>query len=170
MLIRRETATDETAVAAVTEAAFRTPENDPPVEVGLLAALRTDAGWLPRLSLVAVIDEVVIGHVVCSRGSLGGLPALGLGPLSVLPLHQRKGVGSALMHAVLAAADALDESVVVLLGDPAYYSRFGFRLADELGITPDDPAWVPYFQARTLTTYHPPLRGAFTYATPFQGV
>jgi len=95
---------------------------------------------------------------------------LAIGPLSVHPDHQGRGVGKALMHAVLGAADALDEPIVVLLGSPGYYSRFGFRLAEEYGITPPVPEWRQHFQARTLTAFTPAIRGPFKYAEPFDRV
>ncbi|MEU4441872.1 N-acetyltransferase [Actinosynnema sp. NPDC050801] len=164
MLIRRETAADVQAIHDVTEAAFAAR---PGGEARLVGELRADAGWIPALSLVAEVGGAVVGHVVCTRGRVGESPALGLGPLSVLPSRQRSGVGKALMHTVLGAADALDEPLVILLGDPAYYSRFGFVPASTYGITPPDPDWTPYFQARTLSTYTPTLTGPFTYATPF---
>ena len=62
----------------------------------------------------------VIGHVLCTRGSVGAAPVLALGPLSVRPDWQRRGVGSALVHAVLGAGDALGEPLVALLGSTAY--------------------------------------------------
>jgi len=93
-----------------------------------------------------------------------------LGPLSVDPPHQGRGVGSALMHAVLGAADALGEPLVVLLGNPRYYRRFAFVQGDSLGIEPPVPAWGPYFQARPLTAYDPSLQGPFRYAEPFEGL
>ncbi|MCT2588041.1 N-acetyltransferase [Actinophytocola sp. S1-96] len=110
----------------------------------------------------------VVGHVVCTRAMVGGVPVLGLGPLGVLPEWQRAGVGSALMHAVLGAADALDEPVVVLLGHTGYYPRFGFRPAVELGIVPPVAEWVAHFQARPLSAYRSAIRGDFTYAAPFR--
>lgn len=67
-------------------------------------------------------------------------------------------------------AAALDEPLVVRLGDPRYYSRFGFRLAEEYDITPPVPQWRPHFQVRTLTAFTPTLRGQFTYAEPFDRV
>ena len=171
MIVQRETPGQEAAIHAVTLRAFRTSTSGPPStghpEADLVGALRADEGRLPELSLVALDGDAVIGHVVCSRAHVGGAPVLGLGPLSVHPEHQRRGVGSALVHAVLGGADALGEPLVVLLGDPRYYSRFGFRPAAELGITPPVREWAPGFQARTLTTYHPALRGAFAYAAPF---
>lgn len=185
MLIRRETAEDIQTVRAVHGAAFA-PTNEPgqtPVEVGLVDALRADDGWIPALSLVALDPTggmagtgsigashkaAVVGHVVCTRATIGGAyPALGLGPLGVLPEYQGHGVGSALMHAVLGAADALGESVVALLGHTDYYPRFGFQAALDLGIVPPAPEWGPHFQARPLSAYDPSVRGEFTYAKPF---
>jgi putative acetyltransferase len=95
------------------------------------------------------------------------LPALGLGPLGVREAHTRRGVGSALMHAVLGAADALDEGVVVLVGHPEYSPRFGFRPAAGLGIEPEVPEWASHFQVRPLTAYRPQMRGTFRFAAPF---
>jgi putative acetyltransferase len=189
MLIRRECPADIAAIDAVTAAAFgRRTEAD------LVAALRASDRWIPALSLVAVVaaadgaawrcadgglavgEEIVVGHVVCSRGAIESgsagapVPALGLGPLSVDPARQRTGVGSALMHAVLGAADALDEPLVALLGSTGYYPRFGFRPADALGIASPDPAWGAHFQARALGAYDPALRGGFRYAPPFDDV
>jgi putative acetyltransferase len=68
-------------------------------------------------------------------------------------------VGGALMHAVIAAADALEYPVVVLLGHREYYPRFGFVPAADVGITPTDPAWEPGFQARILRSWVPSIGG-----------
>ena len=167
MLIRRETDADVDAIRAVVAAAFAKPERPAGAEAPLVDALRADPGWIPQLSLVADESGEVVGHVVSTRGAIDGRPALGLGPLSVAPGHQRRGVGSALMHAALAAADALDEPIVIVLGSDVYYPRFGFQPAADLGIAAPDPAWGRFFQARPLATYTPSLRGAFRYARPF---
>jgi putative acetyltransferase len=170
MLVRRETPADYDAVAAVHDAAFGGPSHP-----ALTEALRAGGYVDPALSLVAVdAEDHLVGHVVCSRGDLDGRPAQGLGPIGVLPDRQGDGVGSALMHAVLGAADALGEPFVVLLGDPAYYRRFGFVAAREHGIEAPDPSWGEYFQVRTLSAWesarHDSLRGTFTYAPPFDDV
>ena len=87
MIIRRETLEDLAAVDAVTSAAFGRPGVDgEPVETRLLRALRDDAGWISTLSMVAERDDEIIGHVVCTRGRVRILDALGLGPISVLPI------------------------------------------------------------------------------------
>jgi putative acetyltransferase len=138
------------------------------VEAPLVDWLRASPAWIPELSLVAVdLGGDVVGHVVCTRGTVGAAPVLALGPLSVRPDWQRCGVGKALMHAVLGAGDALGEPLVTLLGSTAYYPRFGFRLASEYGITPKHPEWGEHFQVRPLTAYNPAVRGEFAYPEPF---
>jgi putative acetyltransferase len=167
VIVRRERPGDHDAVRAVHTAAFRPPGGGDVVEARLVDHLREDAGFLPHLSLVAVDGDAVVGHVIATRGRLEPLdvPVLGLGPLGVHPDHQRTGVGTALMHALLAVAEAADERLVALLGAPEYYRRFGFVPAAELGITAPDPAWGGYFQARHLNG--PRVSGTFRYAAPF---
>ncbi|ACU36708.1 GCN5-related N-acetyltransferase [Actinosynnema mirum DSM 43827] len=175
VLIRPERPADVPAIRAVTAAAFTRPDQSAaelrdgaPVEVWLVDELRADAGWLPALSLVAQDpDGAVVGHVLATRGAVGDVPALGLGPLSVRPDRQRAGVGSALVHALLGAADALGEPLVALLGDPGYYHRFGFLPCGETGVAPPVPEWEPHFQVRPLAAHDPAARGTFRYAEPF---
>jgi putative acetyltransferase len=71
---------------------------------------------------------------------------------------------------VLAAADALDEPMVVLLGDPGYYSRFGFEPALPAGVVPPVAEWEPYWQLRRLRAWREGLRGEFRYAPAFDRV
>jgi putative acetyltransferase len=129
--IREEQPEDRDAVRRVEEAAFGRAE-----EADIVDALRGDPAW--ALSLVAIVDDELVGHLLFSRGDR----AMTLGPLAVLPSHQRSGVGTALMREGLARIG----EPVVLLGHPAYYARFGFRPAGPEGITNqwaiDDPAWM----------------------------
>jgi len=190
VLIRREGETDAEAIRAVTAAAFvrpgapgqapsaqgppgqappgQAPLGQAPPEVRLVDELRASGAWIPALSLVAIgPGGDVTGHVLCTRGYVADVPVLALGPLGVRPDRQRAGVGSALMHAVLGAGDALGEPLVALLGDPGYYARFGFRLGREYQITAPVASWQPHFQVRLLTAYRPSARGMFRYAEPF---
>ncbi len=171
MLIRRETPADHDAIDAVHRAAFadQAPGAEP-VEIGLVRSLRDDTSWVPGLSLVAEHAGAVVGHVVGTEGSLDGAAAVGLGPLGVLPDHQGRGVGGALMHAALGAADALDYQVVLLLGHIDYYRRFGFVPAASVGISSPDPEWGDHFQARPLGTWTSAVRGTFRYAEPFDAL
>jgi putative acetyltransferase len=169
MELRRENQGDAAAIRAVHTSAF-SGTGSPPVEAGLVDSLRAGGAWLPALSLVALHGGEVVGHVLCTRARVGTAPghaALGLGPLGVLAEHQGRGVGSALMHAVLAVADAVDEPLVALLGHRDYYPRFGFRPAAEFGITPRVPDWVAHFQVRVLSSYRSDMRGEFRYAPEF---
>jgi putative acetyltransferase len=169
MLIRRETPGDVEAIRGIVRAAFmRSGRSILPPEVALIDELRSTEYFLPALSLVAVnSDADVVGHVLCTRGQVDSAPVLALGPLAVLPVQQRSGVGLALMHAILGAAEALDEPLVGVLGDPGYYSRFGFRPSEEYQIRPPVAEWRRYFQVRVLTRYSPLVHGAFAYPAPF---
>jgi putative acetyltransferase len=168
MLVRRENERDGDAVGAVTAAAFGAGASVRlPPEVTLVSRLRENDGYLPALSFVAMDHGVVIGHVMCTRGWIDERPAAGLGPISERPDRQRRGVGHALMHAVLGAADASGEPLVAVLGDPRFYGRLGFVIASELGVLAPDPAWGAHFQARPLNSWTPGLTGTFRYAQPF---
>ncbi len=169
MIVRRERPGDVAAARAVQAAAFPTPEGaDEPIEAVLLDQLREDDGWLEDLSLVAEVDGEVVGHVVCTRGTVGAdrRPALGLGPIGVRPDHQGQGIGSALVHAVVAVAEARDETLVALLGSTEYYPRFGFQPAADHGVEAPDPTWGAHFQVRVLDP-SAVVAGPFVYAEPF---
>ncbi|MGY1916593.1 GNAT family N-acetyltransferase [Blastococcus sp. SYSU DS0973] len=167
MIVRRELPRDREAVRAVHAAAFALPSGGVPGEAHLVDALREDGDVVPGLSLVAELGGEVVGHVLCSRGDIEGRPALGLGPLGVVPARQRRGVGQALMHGVLAAADALVEPCVALLGDVGYYGGFGFLPAHQVGVRPPDPGWGAHFQIRRLTAWTDDVAGQFHYAPAF---
>jgi putative acetyltransferase len=173
VLVRREVPSDVGAVRRVVAEAFardpRTglPVDGAPVEVRLLDRLRISDAWLPRLSWVAV-DDGRSSATWSARGRTSAASAVvGLGPIGVQPQRQQAGVGSALVHAVLGAADALDVPLVGLLGDPGYYGRFGFRASTDLGVLPPEPGWGGHFQALALSAHSDGVRGTFRYAQPF---
>lgn len=173
MLIRREQPFDIDAVARVHTAAFAGPTGAGMLsqEAALVAALRASPAWIAPLSLVAVAGDVVVGHVLCTRATLDRTkPVLALAPIGVVPERQRIGVGQALMHAMLGAAEALDEPLVGLLGDPGYYARFGFAVATKQNIEPPDPAWRDHFQVRHLHPSGPSFGGQFHYPAAFDAL
>jgi putative acetyltransferase len=140
MLIRREEHGDVVGIREVHAAAFAAEGE--PMEVRLVDALRESDAWIPALSWVAERDGAVVGHVVCTRGYVGEVAAVGLGPLGVLPATQHHGVGTALMHAVIGAADVLDEPLIALLGAPGYYGGSGSSPARVDRSNPPSPRGV----------------------------
>ncbi|MFJ1955679.1 GNAT family N-acetyltransferase [Streptomyces microflavus] len=130
---RPEAAADREAVHAVNTAAFPTRE-----EADLVDALRADAdAWLPGLSYVAEApDGSLAAYALLTRCRVGDAPALALAPVATSPAHQRQGAGQAVVRAVLDAARVRGEALVVVLGHPDYYPRFGFGPASRHGIRP----------------------------------
>jgi putative acetyltransferase len=160
---RAETAADIPAVREIILAAFDTAE-----EAGLVDALRADPSWIDGLSIVA--DDPSgrpVGHALLTRCHIGDTPALCLAPVAVRPEQQRTGAGSAAIRAGLAAATAMGERHVVVLGHPEYYPKFGFSRASGFGIglTIDVPDEA--LMALALDTAHPLPSGTVHYAAPF---
>jgi putative acetyltransferase len=130
-LIRPERPEDAEAVHAVLVAAFGRE-----AEARLVERLRASK----RIVCAMVAEEKgrVLGHVVFSRIEVesgdSAIPVLALAPLAVLPAFQRLGIGSALVSAGLARCRELDHARVVVLGEPDYYTRFGFSPAADFGI------------------------------------
>ena len=130
MLVRAEKGSDRDAVRAVNLAAF-----DSPLEANLVDALRQQAQ--PLVSLVAEENADVVGHIMFSPVTVPDHPELkvmGLAPMAVVPVHQRKGIGSALVRAGLDRCRRLGSDAVIVLGHPHYYPRFGFSPAISFGI------------------------------------
>jgi len=144
MWIREETSADHEAIARVIEAAFAAAPHAGGNEARIVDALRADHALC--VSKVADIDGRIAGHVALSPVSLddGSTGWFGLGPVSVDPGDQGRGVGSALVRAALAGLPALGARGCVVLGDPAWYARFGFRAVPSLRF---EGAPAEYFQA-----------------------
>jgi len=132
MQIRRERPGDAATIHALTDAAFKGMPFSDETEAKVIDALRA-AGAL-TLSLVATEDGEIIGHVAFSPVSIDGAAGdwYGLGPVSVWPDHQRRGIGQALIRHGLGRLQAMGAGGCVLLGDPAYYGRFGFESDPDL--------------------------------------
>jgi putative acetyltransferase len=126
MEIRFEQSEDLAAIRTLTFAAFGNAPHSTQTEAAIIDALRA-AGAL-TISLVAVDAEVLVGHVAFSPVTINGEVSgwYGLGPVSVRPDRQRKGVGRALIQTGLDHLRAMNAQGCVVLGDPLYYGRFGF--------------------------------------------
>lgn len=165
LTIRSEVPLDAGAIDTITRAAFEGHPLSRQTEHFIVRALRgADA---LSASLVAVLDGAVIGHVAVSPVRVGGqmLGWFGLGPVSVVPAYQRKGVGSALVRAVLERLTTTGAGGCVLLGDPAYYGRFGFAKATGLHL-----AGVPEDHFLSLAWAEPVPAGEVTYHPAFNAV
>ncbi|MBJ3774369.1 GNAT family N-acetyltransferase [Acuticoccus mangrovi] len=141
IVIERETEADFPAIDRVVTAAF-----DRGAERDLVRRLREDGDM--AISLVARQDGEVVGHVAFSQMT-APLPAVGLAPLSVVLAAQRLGIGSALVRAGLEAARRGGWEVAFVLGEPAYYERFGFSA--EAAAPFASPYAGPYFLALALS-------------------
>jgi putative acetyltransferase len=117
--------------------AFARADGGVPAEVALVDGLRRSVAWLPELSMVAEADGELVAYALLSRVWVGPVrePALALGPVAVLPRYQGRGYGTDVVQAALDAAAELGERLVVVLGNPSYYGRFGFRPAAGLGLS-----------------------------------
>jgi len=146
-IIRDEHPSDIDAIAHLTEAAFANAPHTSHTEHFIVAALRK-AGQL-SVSLVALEGDDLVGHVAVSPVTLssGDTGWHGLGPISVRPDRQGRGIGSALMVEAIERLKAMGSAGCVLLGDPGYYARFGFRACEQL-VLPGVP--TEYFQALPL--------------------
>jgi putative acetyltransferase len=108
------------------------------VEAQLVNKLRKTEGFIPKLSLVAIKDNETVGHILFSiihiQTDSDTIPALALAPMSVLPKYQKQGIGSQLVREGLKRCKELGYKIVILVGHPNYYPRFGFILAKEKGL------------------------------------
>lgn len=164
MIVRPEHAGDIDAIRTLTETAFKTAPHADGTEHLIIDRLRA-AGAL-TLSLVAETDGAIVGHVAFSPVAVsdGSRDWYGLGPISVEPSKQGEGIGGRLVRDGLERLKALGAAGCVLLGDPAYYGRFGFEADPNLtldGVPPDyfmRVAFSPVYGGGTVT-YHPGFYG-----------
>ena len=162
LAIRAELAEDCEAIRKVLLAAFPTA-----LEADLVERLRQD--FESEISLVAEEGGEIVGHIMLSRMKADGegreFRALGLGPVAVLPERQRQGVGGMLIERGLSAARLLGEELVFVLGEPAYYARFGF--STEAALPFASPHAGPYLMAQALGDGPLPAEGRADYARAF---
>lgn len=146
MLIRDERPEDIAAVRRINLAAFGRPG-----EADLVDRLRVEAK--PIVSLVADNQGQVVGHILFTPVSISEAPqvsAMGLAPMAVAPELQRGGIGTALVRAGVARCKELGAELVVVLGHPEFYPRFGFAPASRLGLKSEFPVPEHVFMALPL--------------------
>lgn len=165
--IRPAEASDGEAIDALIRAAFAGSAHGYQGEAELVRGIEADGDTL--VSLVAEVGESIAGHVLFSRMNVEAdgrpLAAAGLAPLSVSPVHQRRGIGGALIRAGLDALRERGVAIGFVLGDTAYYSRFGYSA--DLGARFVSPFAGPYFMAMRLDGGAWPSEGRADYAPAF---
>lgn len=163
MLIRAEREEDFVAIAALLRAAFNGE-----YEAELVASMRRHENYIPKLTLVAELDGEVVAHVMFSRVLIGDRHGLALGPVAVLPEHQNRGIGTAVIRHGLAIVDrgtAYGASAV--LGSPRYYPRFGYSQASVFDVYPPVPWDDAAFMFRPGTAGDG-FRGMVSYPAPWK--
>lgn len=157
--IRLEEKRDYHRVEEITKLAFSYPERierggiNCPFEHWMVHELRKRDG-IPELSLVAEVDGILVGHIICSNAVIKTqkeeIPVLNFGPLSVLPDFQRKGIGKALVISMINRAREMGYGAILFFGRPEYYPQFGFKEASEFGITDCEGYNYPAFMGMEL--------------------
>ncbi|WP_316815431.1 N-acetyltransferase [Pedobacter nyackensis] len=137
--IREERPDDYRSIFNLIEKAFRVEKYSDHQEHFLVERLRNSGAFVPGLSLVAEVEDHLVGHILLTeieiKTSEDKIKSLALAPVSVLPEFQGKGIGGKLIEAAHERARDLGYQSVVLLGHEKYYPRFGYRLAEEFGIS-----------------------------------
>jgi len=148
MKIRSELAGDAEAIRQVVTAAFEGAAHSSGTEAKIVEWLRASSAL--TISLVATRNDEVVGHVAFSPVTIGGQSDrwFGLGPVAVRPDLQRSGIGAALITKGLEMLEQQGAAGCVVLGDPDYYGRFGFRVDPDIRY-PDAPA--EYFQTLAIS-------------------
>lgn len=131
--IRQERDEDIPVISEIHRVAFG-GETEP----NLVEAIRESDGFIPELSIVAKVDGDVVGHILFSPITIetkaDSVPVLSLAPMGVLPDHQNQGIGSELVKTGLAECQKLGHYIVIVIGYPKYYTRFGFVPASKKGL------------------------------------
>jgi putative acetyltransferase len=160
MIIRDEKQADSEAIHELVAAAFQRPD-----EAVLIDRLRSDGACV--ISLVAVEGDEIVGHVLFSRMT-APFRALGVGPISVKPSRQHCGVGSLLIRTGLGRASEAGWQAVFVVGDPKFYSRFGFDPDLTGGFMCRHSG--PYLMALALGRELPTGEGVIEYAPHFASI
>ena len=168
MNIRLENQTDYQAIAQIHELAFGQKN-----EAYLVEKISVSPYYIPELSLIVEFDNSVIAHLMLSYIHLVNqetFQVIGLAPVSLHPNFQNKGIGSNLVNNAINKANGLGEALVIVLGHPQFYSRFGFKPSTNFDIK--SPFSVPEenFMAKPLTNYLSKYKGEVVYPEAFQSV
>lgn len=167
MNIRQEQKDDYTAVYNVIKKAFETAENSDGNEAELVEALRKSNSFIPELSLVAIENGKIVGHILFTKAYVGENIVLALAPLSVHPQYQQKGIGLALIKEGHQIAEKMGFSYSVVLGHPSYYPKSGYMPASIYGIKSPFTVSDEHFMAIKLNDRAKHIEGIIKYDKAF---
>lgn len=165
--IRQENKNDYEQVYNVVKTAFENAEHSDGNEQDLVNDLRKSDSFIPELSLVAVKDNKIVGHILFTKIKIGKYEELALAPLAVLPKYQRQGIGKKLIETGHKIAKKLGYNYSIVLGSEKYYPKFGYTSAIDYGIKA--PFEVPNenFMAIKLKDTEVEIKGTVQYAKEF---
>lgn len=167
IIIRQETEKDRMKVYNLIKDTFKQAEHSDGNEHNLVERLRKSEAFIPELSLVAVADKKIIGHILFTKLKVGKTTQLALAPLTVTPLFQNQGIGSLLVKTGHKIAKEMGFEYSILLGSPKYYSRFGYKPSNEFNIICPFEVAQEYFMAINLQGKNSPLNAKVEYPKEF---
>lgn len=151
IIIQQERPNDYQAVENVIERAFKNAPHSDGNEHILVQKLRNSPSFIPELSLIAKVDNQIVGHILLTKIQIKNHTELALSPISVLPEFQNQGIGKALINQAHKIANDLKFNCIVLLGEPEYYGKFGYQTAQNFHITAPFDVPSEYYQVLFLT-------------------
>ncbi len=167
LTIRQENKNDYEEVYNVIKTAFETAEHSDGNEQDLVVALRKSDNFIPELSLVAVIDNKIVGYILFTKIKIGKQEELALAPLGVLPEYQKQGIGRTLIQEGNKKVKELGYHYSVVLGSDKYYPKFGYVSAKEYGIVAPFDVPDENFMAIKLNDTDIEIKGIVQYAKEF---
>lgn len=166
--IRQEQSADYDAVYQVVKEAFANAEHTDGDEQDLVVRLRKSKFFIPELSLVAIEDEKIVGHILFTRAVVNGIEVLALAPLSVLPKYQNRGIGKSLIKQGHIIAQKMGYKYSVVLGNEKYYPKSGYVPASQYGIKAPFEVEDENFMAICLNGAIGKLNGVIEYDEAFR--
>lgn len=143
MIIRRETPNEFGKIYELVKTAFQTAKVSNGKEQDYVDELRSGGNYIPELALVAEEEGKLVGHIMLTKAHIvneqNQADVLLLAPISVLEQYRHQGIGSALIHMSFKLAREMGFKTVVLVGDPKFYNRFGFKTAAQFGVKSTHP-------------------------------
>lgn len=165
--IRRENEKDYDVIYDVVKTAFSKASHCDGNEQDLVNNLRKGSAYIPELSLVATIDEKIVGYIMFTKINIGGNEEIALAPLAVLPKYQRQGIGTLLIKEGHRIAKELGYNYSVVLGSENYYPKFGYIPAKVYGIKAPFEVDDKNFMAVKLNDNADKIDGTVIYSKEF---